>query len=60
MLAASWPGRTTRYFIGMFATGGYWLTGQIDQRAQLAGGLIGALLGLFAGFAGVYVRYRDL
>jgi hypothetical protein len=57
---AAGAGVTLIAIAAAFAWSGVHLAGLIDPGLQIAGGLLGGLLGLFAGFAGIYVRYRDL
>jgi hypothetical protein len=44
--------------IALLAAGGWALGGTLN--AQVAGALVGGFAGLVAGFAAIYLRYRDL
>ena len=44
--------------IALLATGG-WAVGRVIE-AEVAGALVGGFAGLVAGYAAIYLRYRDL
>jgi hypothetical protein len=56
--AASDAGLALIVVIAIFGVVGAAVGGMVDARA--AGALVGGFLGVLAGFAGVYIRYRDL